>query len=228
MNRRICAFEHDGKYYISQEFNGDGAEASAWQSNIRIPFHWSDVIGTFNGSETLDDFISAVHSMENAYGYEHEDLEVANELPSVQEVWLLKEGQLQLYAKYGELVSSIEAKKSLAERLNDFYKDFDYYDYMDKLNGTEEDTIEGLVGQLGDPTAVKGIIDVLADIKENGQLSDAERLELDDLISNLSKVLDSLISVKSFDTILRAAQEKSSLADNNNAVVCKENCDYGK
>ena len=145
MNRRICAFEHNGKYYMSQEFNGDREEQAMWQSNPSISCNWLDVIGTFNGCETLDDFISAVYSMENAYGYEHEESEVVDELPAVQEVWLLKDGQLQLYAKYGELVSSIDANKSLAERLNDFYKNYDYYDLsFDRCRSHRSDRLESL------------------------------------------------------------------------------------
>lgn len=116
----------------------------------------------------------------------------------------------------------------LAEKLNNFYKDFDHYDYVDKLDGTEQDAIESLVGQLEDPDAVCEILDALVDIQENGELSDAQRLELGNLISNLSKVLVSLNSGKSFDTILMAAQERSSQADDNNHVACKESSNYGK
>lgn len=74
--------------------------------------------------------------------------------------------------------------QSLASRLNEFYKDFDFYDYMDSFDGaqTEEDLVEGLVEQLADAKAVDGILVFLKDIKENGE-PDGEQ----------SKVLDSLI-----------------------------------
>ena len=107
MTRRICAFQCDGKYYISQEFNGDMHEQSLFHIRPSLTCDWVDVIGTFDGCQTLEDFKAAVHSMENAYGYEHEALEIAEKLPDNQEqVWLLVDGSLQLHTIYGRLVKS--------------------------------------------------------------------------------------------------------------------------
>ena len=109
MTRRICAFLNGGKYYVSQEFNGDMREQARFNPHPSLSCNWPDIIGTFDGSQTLDDFKAAVHSIENAYGYEHVALEVLDTLPSNQEqVWLLVNGVLQLYMNYGRLVGAAE------------------------------------------------------------------------------------------------------------------------
>lgn len=109
MTRRICAFKQNGKFYVSQEFNGDRSEQTLWNPVPTIPVDWDCIIGTFDGSKTLDHFKAAVHSMENAYGYEQVPVEEVDILPGVQEVWMLIDGKLCLYSQYGELVS--EAKE---------------------------------------------------------------------------------------------------------------------
>lgn len=105
MTRRICAFEQDGKFYVSQEFNGDRSEQSVYHSRPTIPVDWDYIIGTFDGSQTLDHFKAAVHSTENAYGYEQVPVEKVDTLPGVQEVWMLIDGELRLYSQYGKLVN---------------------------------------------------------------------------------------------------------------------------
>lgn len=108
MTRRICAFEQDGKFYVSQEFNGDRSEQSVYHPRPTIPVDWDYIIGTFDGSQTLDHFKAAVHSMENAYGYEQVPVEEVDTLPGVQEVWMLIDGELRLYSQYGELVNEVK------------------------------------------------------------------------------------------------------------------------
>lgn len=108
MTRRIIAFEVNGKFMISQELNGDKSEQRMFglpQGNI----NWSDVIKTFDGSKTTDDFVAAVHSVENAYHYQQIPLAVVDELPIVEQLWLLKDGSLQLAYEYGKPVFFYEA-----------------------------------------------------------------------------------------------------------------------
>lgn len=106
MTRRIIAFEVNGKFMVSQELNGDKSEQRMFglpQGNL----NWSDVIKTFDGSKTTDDFVAAVHSVENAYHYQQIPLAVVDELPVVEQLWLLKDGSLQLAYEYGKPVSKI-------------------------------------------------------------------------------------------------------------------------
>lgn len=104
MTRRICAFKQNEKFYISQEFNGDKSEQSLFNPRPSISVDWDYIIGTFDGSQTLEDFKAAVHSMENAYEYEHFPVEAVDTLPDAQEVWMLIDGELRLYSQYGNLV----------------------------------------------------------------------------------------------------------------------------
>lgn len=119
-------------------------------------------------------------------------------------------------------------KNVLANRLNDFYKDYDYYDYMDKLSGNEEDTINDLAGQLDDPDAVSGIMSTLLDIQANGGLSEAQKLVLGDLLLDVSELLVDLSSGKELDTVLSTAVKKASQQKYVDAVKDKEDYDYGK
>lgn len=102
----------------------------------------------------------------------------------------------------------------LAERLNEFYKDFDFYDYMDSLDSiqSEEDVVEGLVEQLLDPNTANGILEFLKDIKENGEPDEEQAKALDELIEGVTKIHVSF--VVSFDDKLNEAKEKSSLTEN--------------
>lgn len=89
----------------------------------------------------------------------------------------------------------------LATRLNDFYKDYDYYDYMDKVDGFEDDVINDLEMQLNDFKAVEGILNTLKDIKETGELEfEQERVVfrlIEDLTvhqSEMGKPLDNVLA----------------------------------
>lgn len=81
-------------------------------------------------------------------------------------------------------------RKSLAAKLNDFYRDFDFYDYMDSAGCFEnqEEVIAELEQHLEDPDAVSGILDTLAVIKEEGGLTDEQAKILDELILDLAEV----------------------------------------
>ncbi|MDD4386544.1 MAG: SNF2-related protein [Clostridia bacterium] len=80
---------------------------------------------------------------------------------------------------------------SLAERLNDFLKEFDYYEYLDnvEIQESELDTIEKLEEQLENPEQLKGIIKYLRDIYSETENEDKEIvfnliLELEELYPN--------------------------------------------
>lgn len=96
---------------------------------------------------------------------------------------------------------------SLASRLNVFYKDFDFYDYTDKVDGTEQDVIDDLVVQLNDFTAVNGILNTLKEIKEESELSSEQAQVLDKLIEDVEEVFSSF--GKSVDEVLADASVRS-------------------
>lgn len=111
MTRRICAMPHNGKFLISQEFNGDRREQemfSAFGMAVTCLGTWDELIHTFDGSTTPEQFASAVRSMENAFGYGQETLEDVEELPRCEEVWILESGRLVLHSKDGTLVEKEE------------------------------------------------------------------------------------------------------------------------
>ena len=105
MTRRICAMQYQGVYYISQEFNGDYSEQLHFRQYTMCLGDWNDLIRTFDGCRTVEEFAEAVRSMEKAFHYYQVPLEVVPELPSCEEIWILQDGKLMLYSKYGELVS---------------------------------------------------------------------------------------------------------------------------
>lgn len=106
MTRRIIVYKeknaHEEFYFISQEFNGDRQEAIQWNPNTAIKANWNDVIELFNGVSSLHSFRSAVREAENLYTYENVPLVKEENLPRCEEVWMLIDGKLQRYSKYGE------------------------------------------------------------------------------------------------------------------------------
>lgn len=97
--------------------------------------------------------------------------------------------------------------KLLATRLNDFYKNFDFYDYTDKVEGTEQDVIVDIVAQLNDFTAADGILKTLKEIKEESELNSEQAQILDKLINDVEVVLSSF--GKSVDAVISDASERS-------------------
>ena len=112
-----------------------------------------------------------------------------------------------------------KALESLAVKLNDFYKDFDFYDYMDSVGCFEnqEDALAELVRQLEDAEAVGGILDTLVDIKENGELSEEQRLMADELVLDLAELQVKL--GKSVSDVLAEAVERSEISDRENMLI---------
>ena len=110
-------------------------------------------------------------------------------------------------------------KEILAQKLNDFYKDFDFYDYMDSVENFEnpEEVVTELAKQLEDPDAVSGILDTLAGIKEEGGLSAEQVRTLDDLILDLSEVQVNL--GKSVRDVIAEAIARSEKGNNENVII---------
>jgi len=104
MTRRVLAYEDRGKYYISQEFNGDRREGLQWNKNTLLKANWEDIIPLFDDIKTLTKFRRTVKKAEELYGYETYPLRVDDELPRCEEVWKVTKGKLVLYAKYDEVV----------------------------------------------------------------------------------------------------------------------------
>lgn len=107
MTRRICAMQHNNKFYVSQEFNGDRAEQMMFGLPTLCEGNWKDLIHVFDGSVTLEEFASAVRNMENAFHYAHEELEELDELRPWEELWVLTKEKLVLHSEYGVLVEAI-------------------------------------------------------------------------------------------------------------------------
>lgn len=80
-----------------------------------------------------------------------------------------------------------DKQQALAEHLDAFYYEYDFYDYSDNLNGTREDSIVDLAKNLSDKKFVSGVIDFLhSAIEEMGQdneLTKEAELLLDELQS---------------------------------------------
>ena len=111
MTRRTIVYKgrkatvHEGYYLISQEFNGDKDEAVLWNQQTPIKGNWIDVVELFNGIESLHDFRKAIKRAEDLYTYENISLRREVNLPRCEEIWMLTDGKLQLYSKYGEVIT---------------------------------------------------------------------------------------------------------------------------
>lgn len=108
MTRRIIVYKgrnaHEGTYFVSQEFNGDRAEALRFNPHTSIRISWDEVVSYFNNINSLHDFREVVMRVENMYTYENIKLRRTDKIPHYEEVWMLIEGKLQLYSKHGEVV----------------------------------------------------------------------------------------------------------------------------
>lgn len=102
MTRRTIVFKKDGKFYASQEFNGDKSEAAGLCSNAGIKADWPEIVELFTGKSSVESFKDAVKKAEKLYGYESVDVEEMAELPSCEEIWLTTGVFLYKYTKYGE------------------------------------------------------------------------------------------------------------------------------
>lgn len=87
-------------------------------------------------------------------------------------------------------IKEVEAEKSLAARLVDFYKDYDYYDYMDSLEvgDTDEDAIKYMETNLKDSQSVSALLEVLNLMISEGELEEAQKAEITELINDVEKI----------------------------------------
>lgn len=102
MTRRTIVFKDGEKFYASQEFNGDKAEAAGFHPNIGIKADWSEIVELFTGKASVESFKEAVREAEALYGYKDVEVEEMDELPSCEEIWLTTGVFLHLHTKYGE------------------------------------------------------------------------------------------------------------------------------
>lgn len=111
MTRRTIVYKgkkatvHEGYYFISREFNGDKYEAALWNPQTPIKANWNEIIELFNGVNSLHDFRESIRKAEDLYTYENISLRKKSILPQCEEIWMLIDGKLQMYSKYGEVIS---------------------------------------------------------------------------------------------------------------------------
>lgn len=111
MTRRIITYKGreatvlEGYYFISQEFNGDKDEASIRNSQTPIKANWNDVVELFDRVNSLHDFRESIRKAEDLYTYENVPLRKVSRLLQCEEIWMLIDGELQLYSKYGEVIN---------------------------------------------------------------------------------------------------------------------------
>ena len=106
--------------------------------------------------------------------------------------------------------------KSLAARLVDFYKDYDFYDYQDSLEvgDTDEDAIKRMDIELTNPEAVASLLEKLKEISQDADLSSEQKEELNFLIAELEKMKSPLdIAKEIIDEYCREEFERDEGAD---------------
>ena len=106
--------------------------------------------------------------------------------------------------------------KSLAARLVDFYKDYDFYDYQDSLEvgDTDEDAIKRMDIELNNPEAVASLLEKLKEISQDADLSSEQKEELNFLIAELEKMKSPLdIAKEIIDEYCREEFERDEGAD---------------
>ena len=109
--------------------------------------------------------------------------------------------------------------KSLAARLVDFYKDYDFYDYQDSLEvgDTDEDAIKRMDIELNNPEAVASLLEKLKEISQDADLSSEQKEELNFLIAELEKMKSPLdIAKENIDEYCREEFERDEGADYTN------------
>ena len=131
MTRRLIVFRKNGLFLVSQEFNGDRAEAAGFCKGTGIKADWPEIVKLFDGADTQEAFGDAVRKAEELYGYEPYPLETLDKMPTAQEVWVMSHGNLLLAARYGD--SMVKCLAEVAERYG--FKSRRYFnsEYIDIL-----------------------------------------------------------------------------------------------
>lgn len=108
------------------------------------------------------------------------------------------------------------SKSSLASRLVSFYKDFDFYDFTDKMEigQSEEDVITDMEQQLDSPKSTTGILERLREIYQEDNLTPAQKVEADRLIQDLSGLLSKTLPKVSLDDKISSAASRSGEPSN--------------
>ena len=117
------------------------------------------------------------------------------------------------------VIDSPFLNKSLAARLVDFYKDYDYYDYQDSLEvgDTDEDAIKRMGNDLTKPEAVVSLLSQLKEISADTDLSSDQKAELEYLIGELERMKSPLdIAKEIIDEYCREEFERDEGADYTN------------
>lgn len=121
------------------------------------------------------------------------------------------------YDLYIEAMAEVLVKHSygwlLAERLNDFYRDYDFYDYMDSVGNFEdqEEVIGEIAEQLTDFETVQGILVALKEIYKEIEIGDGQRLVVEELVLDLDAVHQRL--GKSVPDLIEEAEQRSCFSE---------------
>lgn len=116
-------------------------------------------------------------------------------------------------------IDSPYLNKSLAARLVDFYKDYDYYDYQDSLEvgDTDEDAIKRMESNLTNSEAVVSLLSQLKELSADTELSSDQKAELEYLIGELEKMKSPLdVAKEIIDEYFREEFERNEGADYTN------------
>lgn len=116
-------------------------------------------------------------------------------------------------------IDSPYLNKSLAARLVDFYKGYDFYDYQDSLEvgDTDEDAIKRMEDDLTKSEAVVSLLTQLKELSADTELRSEQRSELAFLIGELEKMKSPLdIAKEIIDEYCREEFERDEGADYTN------------
>lgn len=109
MTRRIIALPlAEGKYLVSQEFNGDRNEfRKRGGSATSVRINWPTAVARFEGVCSEQEFRAALRDVEAWYGYEQMEPEMVDTIPSTEEVWAVRAKHLTLVSRYSEPVENM-------------------------------------------------------------------------------------------------------------------------
>ena len=113
-----------------------------------------------------------------------------------------------------------KVERSLAERLVDFYKDYDFYDYMDKLEigDTDEDAIKSMENSLGDPQKTSALLEVLNLMISEGELDEEQTSEIIGLIAGVEKVMEGFKQPENIEQSKDSVQMNLDISEKNNTT----------
>lgn len=141
MTRRIIAFPMtEGKYLISQEFNGTRNECMQRNSKANVCVNWPSIVARFKGVRSEQEFRAALQDAEAWYGYELTEPEILDALPDTEECWAVQNGHLVITARYGEPVANMS-------------DDPDYYSIQDDVKASLHELRDGRVYMMMDRTS---------------------------------------------------------------------------